>query len=203
VTHAEAVALIRPAVAPGEAWAELGAGEGTFTCALAELVAPHGEREQPRQDASSARPDRSVAPRGEREVAPHGAVWASDRDPEAVRALRRLRVPGGARLEVARADFQDAIDLPPVDGILMANALHFVAEPEPVLRRLVHRLPTGGKLLLVEYDRTRANPWVPYPIPLARFRKLTAAVGLSKPEEVGRRPSRYHGEMYAALVRRP
>lgn len=173
MTHDEAIALIRPAVAPGEAWAELGAGEGTLTRALGELVGDDG------------------------------SVWASDRDPGAVRALRELTLPGGASLRVARADFTRSPELPPVDGILMANALHFARDPEPVLRWLVDRLPAGGKLLLVEYDRTRANPWVPFPVPLPRFRELATAVGLAPPEEVGRRPSRYHGEIYAALARRP
>lgn len=172
MTHDEAVALIRPAVAPGEAWAELGAGEGTFTRALGELVGSDG------------------------------SVWASDRDPAAVRTLRALTLPGGASLHVAEADFTRSPQLPPVHGVLMANALHFARDQEPVLRRLVRQLPPAGKLLLVEYDRTRGNPWVPYPIPHARFRELAPAVGLTPPEEIGRRPSRYQGAMYAALARR-
>lgn len=164
--------MIRRAVAPGEAWAELGAGEGTFTRALGELVGADG------------------------------SVWASDSDPDAVRALRELVLPGGGSLHVGRADFTRSPELPPVEGILMANALHFAREPESVLRRLVAGLPAGGKLLVVEYDRARGTPWVPYPVPLARFRELAAGVGLTSPAEIGRRPSRYQGEIYAALARR-
>ncbi len=172
MTHDEAVALIRPATAPGEAWAELGAGEGAFTRALGELVGSDG------------------------------SVWASDRDPAAVRILRELTLPGGASLHVAEADFTGSPQIPPVDGLLMANALHFARDQERVLRQLVRQLPPGGKLLLVEYDRTRGNPWVPYPLPAHRFRALAAAVGLNPPEEVGRRSSRYQGDMYAAVARR-
>lgn len=173
MTHEEAVELIRPAVEPGEAWVELGAGEGMFTRALGQLVAVGG------------------------------SVHAFDRDPTAVRTLRELTLPGGATLHVARSDFTRSLEIPAVDGVLMANALHFAGEPEAVLRRLAASLPPGGKLLLVEYDRTRGNPWVPYPVPLARFRELTAAVGLAPPEEIGRRPSRYQGQMYAAVSRKP
>lgn len=172
VTHDEAVALIRPAVASGEAWAELGAGHGTFTKALGELAGPTG------------------------------SVWASDRDPAAVHALEQLALPGGTPLRVARCDFARSPDLPPVDGVLMANALHFARDQESVLRHAVYQLKRGGKLLLVEYDRTRGTPWVPFPVPPARFRELAAAVGLEEPEEVGRRASRYHREMYAAMARR-
>lgn len=172
MTHDEACALIRDAVAPGEAWAELGAGGGTFTRALGELV---GEG---------------------------GRVWASDRDPAAVRALGSLELPERVRLEVARLDFTGSFALPEVDGVLMANALHFASDAEAVLRRVGAMLPPAGKLLLVEYDRERGNPWVPYPVPLHRFRELAEAAGLGRPEEIGRRPSRYQGEMYAAVAGR-
>lgn len=172
MTHDEAVALIRLAVAPGEAWAEVGAGHGTFTRALGELIGPTG------------------------------SVWASDRDPAAVRTLEELALPGDATLRVARCDFTRSPDLPPADGVLMANALHFVRDQESVLRHLIDQLVPGGKLLLVEYDRTRGTPWVPYPVPPARFRELAVAVGLEEPEEVGRRASRYHRAMYAAVARR-
>lgn len=171
MTHDEACVLIGDAVARGEAWAELGAGRGTFTRALGELV---GEG---------------------------GGVWASDRNPAAVRALRSLELPGGARLEVARLDFTGSLVLPPVDGVLMANALHFASDAEAVLRRVADLLPPAGKLLLVEYDREHGNPWLPFPVPLHRFRELAEAVGFGRPEEIGRRPSRYQGEMYAALAR--
>lgn len=172
MTHDEAVTLIRRGVMAGEAWAELGAGEGTFTRALGELVGTGG------------------------------TVWASDRDPAAVRTLGTLTLPGGAGLQVAQSDFTGPLRLPRVDGVLMANALHFVRDQERVLRRLVRQLPPDGKLLVVEYDRTRRNPWVPHPVPLTRLRALAAAVGLSPPDEIGRRASRYQGEMYAAVFRR-
>lgn len=173
MTHNEAMALIRSAVTPGEAWAELGAGHGTFTMALGELAGPAG------------------------------SVWASDRDAAAVRALEQLVLPGNAELRVAQCDFTRSLDIPPVDGVLMANALHFARDQESVLRQLVDQLPPGGKLLLVEYDRSRGTPWVPYPVPPGRFRELVAEVGLDEPQEIGRRASRYHRAMYAAVARRP
>ncbi|CAN5744546.1 hypothetical protein BH23DEI1_BH23DEI1_06140 [soil metagenome] len=42
--HADALDLIRAAIAPrGGRWADLGAGGGRFTLALAELLGPEGE----------------------------------------------------------------------------------------------------------------------------------------------------------------
>jgi ubiquinone/menaquinone biosynthesis C-methylase UbiE len=171
--HDEALELIRGAVAPGGVWADLGAGTGTFTRALGELVGPDG------------------------------TIWAVDRGEEAVRALHRLELAGGEMLHVLEADFTRPLELPTLDGILMANALHFVRDQESALRRIVSHLRPGGRLVLVEYDRRRGNPWVPHPIPPARFQALAAAVGLSSPREVGRRRSSYGREMYAAAARRP
>lgn len=171
--HDEAIALIEDAVPPGGAWADLGAGRGTFTRALGELVGPSG------------------------------TVWAVDRDRAAIRALRRLDLPGGASVRVLDADFTGSLELPEVDGVLMANSLHFVADAEPVLRRITEQLRPGGRLVLVEYDRRRGNRWVPHPVPLERFRELAEAVGLSEPREVRRRRSAYWREMYAAVARAP
>ena len=40
--HADHVGLLRPAVEPGGSWADIGAGEGAFTLALADLLGPGG-----------------------------------------------------------------------------------------------------------------------------------------------------------------
>ena len=170
--HDEAVELIRPGVGGGTEWAELGAGSGTFTRALSELLGPRA------------------------------TIHAVDRKARAVRALRRLEVPRGGSLDVRRADFTEPLELPELDGILAANALHFVAEVEDVVERLVGHLRPGGRLLVVEYDRRSANPWVPHPLPLDRFRHLAREVGLARVREVGRHPSVHHREMYAAVARK-
>ena len=130
-------------------------------------------------------------------------VHAVDRDSASVRALQRITVPAGASVHARLADFTTSLDLPPLDGILMANALHFVPDPAAVLGQLMPLLRPAGRLLLVEYDRERGNPWVPYPIPVRRFRDLAAEVGLSEPVEVGRRKARHGGEMYAAVGEKP
>jgi hypothetical protein len=57
--------------------------------------------------------------------------------------------------------------------------------------------------MLVEYDRSDGNRWVPWPITVARFRELAEAVGLDDAREVGRRKSAFGREMYAGVGRKP
>jgi precorrin-6B methylase 2 len=96
MVHADHVRLLRDGVTRGGTWADLGAGTGAFTLALAELVGPGGE------------------------------VIAVDRDRGALRELEQALRPGGAAVRTLSADFTKQIDLPSLDGIVMANSLDFV-----------------------------------------------------------------------------
>jgi len=93
VDHADHVRLLTGGVTSGGTWADLGAGTGAFTLALAELVGPAGE------------------------------VIAVDRDRRALRELERSVRRGGASVRTMSADFTKPIELSPLDGIVMANSL--------------------------------------------------------------------------------
>jgi SAM-dependent methyltransferase len=159
-------------------WADLGAGEGTFTRALVRIIG-----------AAST-------------------IYAIDKDPAAVAALRRDGSINGTEIIPSVGDFTRELELPEtlrgtLDGLLMANALHYVREPAPVLKRLVEWLRPGGSVVLVEYDRRRANRWVPYPIEPKRLAEIAASAGLSPPVMCATMPSRYAGTMYVARLTRP
>lgn len=187
--HADAVAFLRSAgIAPAGRWADLGAGDGTFSRALAELLGPEG------------------------------LVFAVDRS-ERVLAIRSL--PNAAPVRAVRADFTRGLSRDPpwaadtsavvvpsgaggLDGILMANALHYAGRQQSVLANLVALLRPGGSFLLVEYDGARASPWIPFPLPWERYRALALRAGLVAPRRLARRPSRFGGrELYLALARAP
>ena len=173
----DARALIATAVpGPGGIWADLGAGEGTFTRALAELLGPSGR------------------------------IYAVDRDPGALVALRRETATMRNVIPFV-ADFSSLFELPglgstPLDGMLLANSLHFIAGANMVLARLVERLRPGGRAVFVEYDRPDPNRWVPYPIPPARLSDLAFHTGLSTPTIVATRSSTYGGDVYVAWAER-
>ena len=178
--HADAIELIRDAVGGrGGVWADFGAGTGTFTRALSALLG-----------AGST-------------------VFAVDDDARAVRALRELSTStsGGARVIAVKADFAQPLVMPglvhgpaQLDGMLLANALHFVRDPERVLARLVEQLRPGGRAIVVEYDRREASRWVPFPIPASRWPRLAESAGLAEPAITATRPSSYSGALYTGVA---
>ena len=168
--------LVAAAIAPqGGTWADLGAGRGTFTLALARLLGADGR------------------------------VIAVERDTGSVRALERLRdarEDGAAAITVVHADFTAQLDLPPLDGVLLANALHFFGADAQVslLRTVAALAKPGGRVAIVEYDDRPASRWVPYPVSFERLTTLAEAAGLSAPARVGVLPSSYGGSLYSAYM---
>jgi ubiquinone/menaquinone biosynthesis C-methylase UbiE len=157
---------------PGPRWLELGAGEGAFTFALADLLGPDAE------------------------------IVALDRDAPALRRLAEelpRRFPGKS-LTTRVADFRDPLPPGPFDGVLAANSLHFVTDPVEVLRRVAAVLRVGGRLIVVEYDADTGNPWVPHPFSSRTFAGIAVAAGFHHPREIGRVPSRFLGAIYAAMA---
>jgi SAM-dependent methyltransferase len=90
-----------------------------------------------------------------------------------------------------------------LDGILLANALHFVRDGQAVLERLVERLRPGGRVVLVEYDRRAASRWVPFPIPASGWPALAVAAGLAGARITATRPSEYQGILYVGAATKP
>lgn len=174
--HADHVALLRAGVeSPGGVWADFGSGTGAFSLALADLLGPQGE------------------------------VYAIDKDHG---ALRRQEERMAARFPEVTvhyqvADYQQPLNLPPLDGLVMANALHFQRDKGRALRRLSGYLRPGGRFILVEYNADRGNPWVPHPLSFGTWRELAERCGLLDTRLLASRPSRFLGEIYAALSLKP
>jgi ubiquinone/menaquinone biosynthesis C-methylase UbiE len=135
-------------------------------------------------------------------LGPQATIYAVDRS---ARALARLQdVPTNTTLVTLAGDFTRSLNLPMLDGILMANALHFVQNQAAVLQALTRHLHPGGRLLIVEYDLHSPVAWVPFPVPFDRLQALAPEIGLNTPIVIGRRRSPSSGiEMYAALAIRP
>jgi ubiquinone/menaquinone biosynthesis C-methylase UbiE len=176
VDHRDHVSLIREGVEgrAGE-WADLGSGGGAFTLALAELLG---------QD---------------------GRIHSVDRDVHALERQRRVmleRFPA-SRVSYLPADFSRPLELPPLDGVVMANSLHYARRKQPVLELVRGYLKPGGRLVLVEYDTDRGNPWVPHPLSYPSWERLSREAGFEETRLLKRVPSSVLGAIYSASSRKP
>lgn len=94
------------------------------------------------------------------------------------------------------------LELPQLDGILMANSLHFVPNKLLLLEKIKTQLRPNGIFVLVEYDTEVANPWVLYPLSFAAATKLFAQSGFAALGKSNERQSLYQrAKIYAALFK--
>lgn len=176
--HGDHVDLLRAGVPPGASvWADLGSGGGAFTLALAELLGPGG------------------------------VIYSIDRDRRALRRQEEKMHAAFPRVEVhyVQHDYTKPLELPPLDGVVMANALHFQRDRDKpsVLRSLLGYLKPNGRLVIVEYNTDRGNLWVPHPFSYATWERLASANGFIDTRRLATYPSRHLHEIYSALSVKP
>ncbi|HEV2474747.1 MAG TPA: class I SAM-dependent methyltransferase [Chthonomonadales bacterium] len=172
MNHHDHVNLLRNGIpAQGGTWADFGSGSGAFTLALADLIGAQGY------------------------------IYSVDKDRGSLREQQRNMQAAfpSARVEYIAADFTQPLALPPLDGIVMANSLHYVRKKEPVLQMMRGYLRPGGSLLLVEYDVDHGNMWVPYPLSYLTWEQVARLQGFVDTALLMRVPSRFLGSMYSAL----
>lgn len=164
--------LLQPAVAHlNGTWADLGCGEGIFTAALHSLLQPEHK------------------------------IYAVDKNRRSLKALARNFAESypEAVIQPVHADFARPLSLTALDGLIMANSLHFIKKKKDVLAQLIRLLKPGGRVIVVEYNTGRGNFAVPYPLDETAFLNLARALGLAGVRIVAKIPSTFLGEMYAGL----
>lgn len=102
-----------------------------------------------------------------------------------------------------QADFiKDDLDFQNLDGIIMANSLHFVRDQIDFLRKAGNWLRPDASILIVEYDADLSNPWVPYPISFRALQQLTRQAGFGTVQQLHQRPSIYNrAPIYSAVIK--
>jgi ubiquinone/menaquinone biosynthesis C-methylase UbiE len=129
---------------------------------------------------------------------PDVQVYAVDKNPH---MLWSLEPSGGSKISVVEGDFKHSLDLPEVNGMIMANALHYASDPIDVLNNVIDHLLPGGIFLLIEYESFQPNQWVPFPVSFEKFQVACSSIGLQEPVLVNTRPTMYgHQHMYLAMT---
>jgi SAM-dependent methyltransferase len=177
--HADHVKLLREGI-PGQggAWADFGSGGGAFTLALAELAGPEAE------------------------------IYSIDRDRGALLRQEHLlhdRFPThpASFLHFLVADYTRPLDLPVLDGAIMANTLHFQRDKDSVLQLIHGYLRPGGRLVIVEYNVDQGNPWVPHPFSYETWHKIAQRNGFIDTNLLATRSSHFLKEIYSAVSYKP
>ncbi len=170
----DAVALLSPdgqQLQPAGHWLDLGAGDGTFTVALAALLPAGSTIEAVDRDAAAL------------QRIPHAhagiPIRATQRD------FASLPLPWNGVAGVLLANALHFVE--DQQSLLAAVA------------RLL--LPAGTLLVVEYDRDAPKGPWVPYPVSARALARLAEASGFSAPVPLGRRRSQFGGEMYAAILR--
>ncbi len=113
-------------LAPGKVVADIGAGEGQYGFALAEVVGAEGK------------------------------VYATELDDEKLTALTEAVAEQGlANVEVVKGAYAStALPAASVDAAFLRDVYHHITEPEKFLESLFETIRPGGRLVLVDFPPT-------------------------------------------------
>lgn len=170
--HEDHVNLLKDGVPNRDGiWADFGAGAGAFTLALAELLGPNGE------------------------------ILAVDINGRALRRNEKALVHRFPETKISTivTNFNEPINLPTLDGAIMANSLHFQKNKEKTLSRIAGYIRPGGRFIVVEYDTDRGNVWVPHPLSFRSWTKMAVQLGFGEPVLLDKYPGRFLNGIYSAL----
>jgi SAM-dependent methyltransferase len=173
MNHADHLFLLKDGIrSPSGIWAEFGSGAGAFTLALVELTQP-------------------------------GAlIFSVDRDLHALNrqaiVIRERFSNRQTEISYLHADYTTTLDLPALDGVLMANSLHFQEYKLPLLQKINGYLRPEGCMILVEYNSDRGNQWVPFPLSFETWSDLAYQAGFQETRLLAKVPSSFMGEIYSA-----
>jgi ubiquinone/menaquinone biosynthesis C-methylase UbiE len=171
--HKDHVNLIKNAsIMPKSIWADFGSGWGAFTLALRDIAGENIE------------------------------IFSIDTDKSSLSEQKvnfENQFPN-SNIHFINSDFSNKLELPKLDGILMANSLHYVKDQISFLKHIKSYLKPDGKFLIVEYNSDSANTWVPYPVSFVKLKLLCKQARLSTPHLLSETPSTFLDEIYSAEV---
>jgi trans-aconitate methyltransferase len=116
--------------------------------------------------------------------------------------LQQVQKQGAIFIKPVQANFvTDTLPVAKLDGILMANALHFVQDQSGFIKKLQGYLSNDACFIMVEYDTDVANRWVPYPLSFTSLQQLFKQSGYATVKRLHEQPSLYgRANIYSAII---
>jgi hypothetical protein len=132
-------------------------------------------------------------------LAEGSTIYAIDREIGQLNGIE-LDSPTIILNRIALDFIRDPIVVNPLDGILMANAFHFVQDKIAFISKIMPMIKMPARIVIVEYDSDSANQWVPFPISYRSLHQCADDFGITSITKIGSTPSKYHGNIYSALL---
>ena len=172
--HEDHVRLLKDGIqSPGGIWAELGSGRGAFTLALADLIGPQGR------------------------------IYSVDKNKGALKnqakAIQKRFPSDQPKIQYIYNDYTLPLSFPSLNGVVMANSLHFNKDKAAILDLIFDYLGPQGCLILVEYNSDLGNTWVPHPVSYKSWQSLVEEGGFVNTRLLKRVASSFMGEIYSAI----
>jgi ubiquinone/menaquinone biosynthesis C-methylase UbiE len=133
-------------------------------------------------------------------VLPGSKIYAVDKD---LSGFKNINVDAGIEIHKIEADFiSDQLNIRNIDGILMANSLHFVRDKAKFIKQTNSFFRSESIFLIVEYDTDTANAWIPYPVSFYSLQRLFGNLGYTIIHKLHEQPSRFNRQnIYSAYLR--
>lgn len=127
-------------------------------------------------------------------------IYAIDKD---IAGFEYLTSYAAINIKLLKLNFEkDNLPLQHLDGIMMANSLHYVKDKRSFIEKIKKHFGDNGSFLIVEYDLETANPWVPYPVSFLTLKGLFKNSGFSSVQKISERPSSFRrANLYSAMIK--
>lgn len=170
MVHRDHVSLIEKSIKKGGIWADFGSGEGAFTLALRDVAGEDVE------------------------------IYSIDADSHALQKQKNYFAHDypGTSIQYIHANFTSQLEIPKLDGIIMANSLHYLKDQTQFLVKIKDYLKPEGKLVIVEYNTNKGNTWVPYALAYKKFHEIAKEAGYKNISLLKKKPSDWLADFYSA-----
>ncbi|MEO6814115.1 MAG: hypothetical protein ABI172_09310 [Ginsengibacter sp.] len=110
----------------------------------------------------------------------------------------------GATIKLLELDFEkETLPARNLNGIMMANSLHFVKHKKNFLEEMKSCFKENGYFLIVKYDTEILNHWVPYPVSFLSLKNIFSDAGFTSGSKINERPSAFNrGNLYSKMMKR-